>query len=349
MASDVVDIAAVQGQLQLAGIRMVGESTAFLSMIRLIRRVSASDATVLIEGETGTGKELAARAVHYLGARRAFPFIAVNCGALPETLVENELFGHERGAFTSAQTSSPGLLRLGERGTVFLDEVESLPLRGQTALLRFLEDGRFRPLGARGDEESDTRIIAASNLNLSELAAKGGFRLDLYHRLNLLTVRLPPLRLRERDPALLAAHFVAEFAQRYKNPLKKLHADTLAWFQGYDWPGNVRELENLIHREFVLNDAEELVIAPPASARSARHVLADVGTTVPPCYREAKAQAVDAFNREYLSHLLTRTHGNVTRAAKLADKERRAFGKLLRRYGIRHGSFARDDFSSLTR
>jgi len=338
MASDIVDVAAIQGQLQLGGIRMVGESAAFLSMIRVIRRVSASDATVLIEGETGTGKELAARSVHYLGPRRAFPFVAVNCGAPPDTLVENELFGHHRGAFTDAQSCSPGLLRLGARGTVFLDEIEALPPRGQIALLRFLQDGRFRPLGARCDEASDARIIAASNVDLPELAAKGLFRLDLYHRLNLLTMRLPPLRARERDTLLLASHFLAEFAQRYKDPAKRLHARTLEWFQGYDWPGNVRELENLIHREFVLGDGDELLISPPFLATAARPTPLFLADSAPQRYREAKARAVEAFNREYLSNLLSQTHGNVTHAAKLADKERRAFGKLLRRYGIRSGA-----------
>src|SRR5215469_5955868 len=334
MANEVTDVAAIQGQLERGGIRMVGESAAFLSMIRLIRRLSASDATVLIEGETGTGKELAARSVHYLGSRRAFPFVAINCGALPDALVENELFGHERGAFTDAQSCSPGLLRLGARGTLFLDEIEALPPRGQIALLRFLQDGRFRPLGAQRDEASDARVIAASNVALPELAAKGAFRLDLYHRLNLLTVRLPPLRARERDMLLLASHFLAEFGQRYKNPVKRLHAQTLAWFPGYDWPGNIRELENLIHREFVLSESDELLIPPPAFALSLRPASSFDGAAPPRRYREAKAQAVAAFNREYLSHLLTQTHGNVTRAAKLADKERRAFGKLLRRYGI---------------
>ena len=348
MANDIVDVAAIQGQLQLGGIRMVGQSAAFLSMIRVIRRMSASDATVLIEGETGTGKELAARSVHYLGPRRAFPFVAVNCGALPDTLVENELFGHHRGAFTDAQSCSPGLLRLGARGTVFLDEIEALPPRGQIALLRFLQDGRFRPLGARCDEASDARIIAASNVDLPELAGRGLFRLDLYHRLNLLTMRLPPLRARERDTLLLASHFLAEFAQRYKNPPKRLHARTLEWFQGYEWPGNVRELENLIHREFVLSDGDELLISPPFLASAARPAPLFLADSAPRRYREAKAQAVEAFNREYLSNLLSQTHGNVTHAAKLADKERRAFGKLLRRYGIRSGAPPGDDISSMS-
>jgi len=172
--------------------------------------------------------------------------------------------------------------------------------------------------------------------------------LDLYHRLNLLTVRLPPLRVRERDPLLLAAHFLVEFAHRYKHPVKRLHAQTLAWFAGYDWPGNIRELENLIHREFVLSESDDILIAPPAAAAAMRGPAKVASEAVPQRYREAKAQAIADFNREYLSHLLSRTRGNVTLAAKLADKERRAFGKLLRRYGVRRETSWRDDIPSIS-
>jgi two-component system response regulator GlrR len=336
VACNAADVATIQAQLNLAGIRLIGQSTAFISMMRVLHRIAESDATVLVEGETGTGKELAARAVHYLGGRRAFPFIAINCGALPEALVENELFGHSRGAYTHASSAAPGLLHLGNRGTLFLDEIEALPLRGQTTLLRFLEDHRFRPLGARDEEESDVRIIAASNLDLLEQVQKGAFRRDLYYRLNLLAVRLPPLRTRDRDPVLLAIHFLTELRRRYQNQCQRLHRQTLEWFQAYGWPGNIRELENLIHREFLLSDDEELVIVPPAAVAS---VPADWRAPdeqpAPACYRAAKARAVDAFNRGYLTQLMACTGGNVTRAAQLANKERRAFGRLLQRYAIR--------------
>jgi DNA-binding NtrC family response regulator len=307
-----------------------------------MRRIAQTDATVLIEGETGTGKELAARALHYLGARRQYPFVPVNCGAIPENLIENELFGHERGAYTDARAASQGMLRLAHRGTLFLDEIDSLPLRAQVVLLRFLQDKTFRALGSSTEAHADVRIIAASNANLEDLTRTRAFRADLYHRLRTLWLSLPPLRDRPGDAELLAAHFIRECAARYGVPEKCLHPTTRDWLRSYSWPGNVRELENLIHREFLLSDDGFITVAPPACEISAGHpgayLLQRDGDPLQP-YQNARTLALESFDRDYLSRLLVQTRGNVTHAARLAGKERRALGKLIKRYGIHPSSY----------
>ncbi|HEV7606404.1 MAG TPA: sigma-54 dependent transcriptional regulator [Steroidobacteraceae bacterium] len=328
----------IQGILEhvrFAGIPLIGASPVFFKLLRAVDRVAAhSNATVLIRGETGTGKELIARAIHYLGARRDCPFVPVNSGALPESLAENELFGHRAGAFTGATQESVGLVRRAHRGTLFLDEVDTLPAKAQVALLRFLQDGRFRPLGAAAEECVDVRVVAASNRCLEDEVRAGRFRQDLFYRLDLVTLEVPPLRSRAGDVRLLTAHFLQQCAQRYQMPDKPLRPSSAMWFDQYGWPGNVRQLENLIHREFLLSEDAELDIrAPGASSseplESAVHEGADELS-----YRVAKLRAVQQFDRGYLTRLIQRAQGNVTKAAQLAGKERRALGKLLKRYGI---------------
>jgi DNA-binding NtrC family response regulator len=320
---------------------MIGQSPRFVAVMKLISRLADSDAPVLIEGETGTGKELAARAIHYGGRRRAKPFVPVNCGAIPENLIENELFGHARGAFTDAGTAGPGLLRLAHQGTLFLDEIDALPARGQVALLRFLQDGRYRPLGAQREEAADARVIVASNRKLETLLEERSFRADLLFRLRVLSLEMPALRERPGDQLLLADHFLGKFAQRYGNTHDKgrtsVDSHTRAWFDSYSWPGNVRELENLIHRAFLLADGPELRIPVPDSlfsTRSAHSLLQAAADDAPQTYAVARKQALESFDREYLDDLLRRTQGNVTQAAHLAGKERRALGKFLKKYGI---------------
>jgi transcriptional regulator with GAF, ATPase, and Fis domain len=330
-------LANIRSVAETLGIALIGESTAFLRLLESIQLVARhAHATVLIRGETGTGKELVARSIHYLGPRSRFPFVPVNCGALPETLAERELFGHRAGAFTGATHESEGLLRFAHNGTLFLDEVDSLPPRAQGMLLRFLQDGTFRPLGGVREERSSVRILAASNRDLPEHIAGGHFREDLYHRLNVLNVVVPPLRLRAGDAGVLARHFLQACAERYRMPPKQLDERTLSWFEGYRWPGNVRELENLIHREFLQSEQVELRIEPPGEIAA----LAQPPSTAAPrdygqmSYRKAKSIALENFDRAYLAQLLERSLGNVTRAAELAGKERRALGKLLKRYQI---------------
>jgi transcriptional regulator with GAF, ATPase, and Fis domain len=330
---------------------VIGTSAAFLAVVRQIERVAGYDVPVLIEGETGTGKELAARAIHYRSRRRDSPFVPVNCGALPESLIENEFFGHCRGAFTDAREEWPGLLRLAHHGTLFLDEIDAMPARGQVALLRFLQDYQFRPLGGRKSCEADVRVIAAANHNLEELAEHRVFRIDLLFRLKLIGLEIPPLRARSGDSILLAEHFVSQCVTRYGIAGKRLHPAAKEWFLQYGWPGNVRELENLVYREALLNDGAQICARPPSSLHrrtaieapspgattsdDAGHKFNDAG------YKVARARALEAFDRAYLAGVMTRTHGNVTQAAKLAGKERRALGKLLKKYGIASVAFER--------
>lgn len=315
---------------------MIGQSDAFLAAMRLINRIAEYDVPVLIEGETGTGKELAARRIHYKGARQKKPFVPINCGAIPDTLIENELFGHRRGAYTDARADVPGLLKLADGGTLFLDEIDMLPLRGQVTLLRFLQNQTFRKLGGQHDERVDVRIIAASNRSLEQLAAQNEFRSDLLFRIKLMFVELPALRDRPGDARLLASHFLNECAIRYAAPTKHLCVETLDWLDQYDWPGNVRELENLIHRSFLLSDRAEIVIARPGLAIERTDVSGQSTRQADACasYRAAKARAIANFDVRYLKTLLAQNAGNVARAARAAGKERRALGKLLKRYGI---------------
>jgi two-component system response regulator GlrR len=319
-----------------AGIPLIGESPAFLKLLGSVDRVAAhSAATVLIRGETGTGKELIARAIHYLGARRDHPFVPVNCGSLPEALAENELFGHRPGAFTGATHESEGLVRRAHRGTLFLDEVDALPAKAQVSLLRFLQDGRFRPLGSTTEHAADLRIVAASNHCLEDEVRAGRFRQDLLYRLDLLTLEVPPLRSRAGDVRILSSYFLQQCAHRYQMPNKPLRRSSTLWFDEYGWPGNVRQLENLIHREYLLSEEAELDIkAPRDCATQSLAPTQDDEVFDEISYRTAKLRVIQEFDRNYLTRLIQRTQGNVTRAAQLAGKERRAFGKLLKRYGI---------------
>jgi two-component system, NtrC family, response regulator GlrR len=310
---------------------MIGRSPAFRIALERIGRIAACDATVLIEGETGTGKELAARAIHYRGARAGQSFVAVNCGAFPDDLLENELFGHARGAYTDARSDQCGLVELADGGSLFLDEVDALSARGQVALLRFLQDQRYRPLGSRRERSVDVRIIAASNRSLESLVAGNAFRLDLLYRLRLLYLRLPPLRERPGDAVLLAQSFSEQAARRFGGKPRPLSRDSLAWLESHDWPGNIRELENLVYQTFLMCDGPELDVRAEIGAGAQ-------GTGDPLSYRDAKERAIAEFGVRFLSQAMRRTGGNVTAAARLIGTERRHLGRLLRKYGIQSRS-----------
>jgi two-component system, NtrC family, response regulator GlrR len=319
---------------------LVGHSEPFLAVLGAIKKFATCDATALIEGETGTGKELAARAIHYLSIRRSFPFVPVNCGALPDSLVENELFGHVRGAFTDARDDQGGLVSTAEGGSLFLDEVETLSAKGQVALLRFLQDGVYRPLGARSATAANVRIIAASNTDLADLARSGHFREDLLYRLAVLRIRMPALRARPGDARVLAEHFMALYGRRYGKPARPFDPETAAALERHAWPGNVRELENLVHRAFLLDDGPTVCITELAGPpREARHD--DKGAGEELSFARAKAYAIAAFERSYLSHLLARAEGNVTLAAHLCGKERRSLGRLLKKHSIDRSAYSR--------
>jgi len=327
----------------LARLNLVGESSAFLRCVDLIRRYAACDATVLIHGETGTGKELAARGIHYLGARRDFPFIPVNCGAIPDNLVENELFGHTRGAYTDARDSRAGVIADAEGGTLFLDEVETLTPRAQVALLRFLQDQHYRPLGGKHIMVANLRVIAASNENLADRTRRGLFRQDLLFRLNIMGLEMPALRVRRADVAALAHYFVHRLSRQYGRPERPLSRASLALLDRYEWPGNVRELENLVHREFLLCQGSEIEIDP--ASLDPRHFgpsAAAFALNGADRFQAAKARAIAEFERSYLAQLLAETHGNVSLAARRSGKERRSLGKLLKKHGIDRSQYARE-------
>jgi DNA-binding NtrC family response regulator len=337
----------------LAGLNLIGRSPAFLHAMACLRRLLPSEAPVLIQGETGTGKELAARALHYLGPRANGPFVPVNCAALPDHLVENELFGHERGAYTDANASARGAIGEAVGGTLFLDEVEALSPKAQAALLRFLQDKEYRPLGGGRARRADTRVIAASNADLRSLSERRAFRPDLYFRLDILSVTLPPLRARGGDLELLSRHFLELYCGKYRLARRHLDGRSVAALRAYTWPGNVRELENLVHRSVLMGEGPSLDLRPGAEASrpldwgpgqerapgpSWDPAGANPVAVLPPGgFAAAKARAIESFERAYLAQLMEETGGNVTQAARRAAKERRALGKLLKKHAIRAG------------
>jgi DNA-binding NtrC family response regulator len=313
---------------------LIGASPCFLRAVETLSLIARSEATVVLSGETGTGKELFARAIHYMSPRMGHPFIPVNCGSVPDHLLENELFGHVRGAYTDAGTAAPGLLKAAEGGTLFLDEVDALTPPAQVKLLRFLQDREYRPLGSAKSVTASIRIVAATNANLLECVRARTFREDLYHRLNVLSLCVPPLRERLDDVPRLAEHFLAAFAlQERRGPLR-LTARAMQKLMGYDWPGNVRQLEGVVQRAVILAagpdiDAGDLSIPVDVVASSEG----------PLRLREAKARAIEQFERSYLIALLAVHRGNLSRAARQAGKERRSFQRLLQKHKLVRESF----------
>ena len=304
---------------------LVGRSARMREVYRLLDRAAQVDATVLLLGETGTGKELAARAVHYQSARREHRFVPVNCGALPADLVESELFGHARGAFTGAANAKAGLFEEASGGTIFLDEVGELPLTAQVKLNRALQEREIRRVGDTAPIPVDVRVIAATHRDLREEAKAGRFREDLFYRLNVLTITLPPLRERVEDVPLLAAHFLEKHARAVRRIIRGFEPEAMRRLAGHAWPGNVRELENTVERAVAIASA-----APPA-------IPAAVLASLP--YRDAVAGARDRVTRDYLVALMAEFGGNVTRAAERAGMERESLHRLLRRHGLRSDDF----------
>jgi two-component system response regulator GlrR len=313
---------------------LVGESEIFMNAIKKISLLAGSNAPVLISGETGTGKELFARAIHYQGLRQGKPFIPVNCGALPDHLFENELFGHIKGAFTDASLTQKGLIAEAEGGTLFLDEVDTLSPSAQVKLLRFLQDGEYRQLGSSRSVTAEARIIAASNADLVAKVEQKLFREDLFHRINILSLYVPSLRERRSDIPLLAIHFLDRYSKQYGRECSRLSPAALDKLMIYPWPGNVRELEGVIHKAIVLNPRpvllpNEIDLAVPYSGKtSANNAL-----------REAKSLAVGEFERGYLATLLAAHRGNISHAAKAAGKDRRTLQRLLRKYSLDRRAF----------
>jgi DNA-binding NtrC family response regulator len=307
--------------------QMIGRAPTFVEAVSRIPKLARSSANVLITGETGTGKEMCARAIHQLGSHADQPFVPVNCGAIPSELVENELFGHHAGAFTGACSTVRGLVDDAEGGTLFLDEIDSLPLQTQVKFLRFLQDQEYRPLGARKTHQANIRVIAASNADLDGVIRSGKFRPDLFYRLNILPLKLPALRERRGDIPLLARHFVARYARETSTPVKELSRNALDKLVAYEWPGNIRELQNMIERALVLSQqpmiAGEDIWLPGTSA-----------PTDEPSFKALKAHAIGEFESAYVRRLLTANDGNISKAARAARKNRRAFWELMRKHQI---------------
>jgi len=313
---------------------LVGESECFLGLIEKISLVAKSNAAVLISGETGTGKELFARAIHYHGSRQGKPFIPVNCGALPDHLFENELFGHAKGAFTDASSAEKGLIPEADGGTLFLDEVDTLSPSAQVKLLRFLQNGEYRFLGSSRTAIADVRVIAATNGDLVQRVKLKLFREDLYYRLNSLFLLIPPLRERMDDIGLLTMHFLARYAREKKQHVREISRPALQKLMAYTWPGNVRELESVMTRALVLSASqtlqpEDIDLPSPHSEELSQNKS----------LREAKANTMRVFEQSYLVNLLTTYRGNITHAAKAAGKERRSFQRLLRKHNLDRHSF----------
>ena len=307
--------------------QLLGTSESFVAEINKIPVVARSDISVLISGETGTGKEMVGCAIHYLSPRAGKPFVPVNCGAIPTELLENELFGHERGAFTGAGGSRAGLIQEAENGTLFLDEVDCLPLMAQVKLLRFLQEKEFRPLGSTKVCKGEVRIVAASNANLQDAIAAGTLRRDLYYRLNVVPIVLPPLRERSGDVLVLARHFLAKYAAALKSPARSFSPEAERKLMLYSWPGNVRELEHVIERVVVLCSEkviQESHIVMPGESNSATALS----------FQEMKANVISEFETNYIRNLLIAYKGNISRAAEAAQKERRTFWQLVRKHKI---------------
>jgi two-component system response regulator GlrR len=317
-----------------ARIKLIGDSPQFLKILDIINQVSDTEAPVLICGETGTGKELAARAIHYLSRRRERPFIPVNCGAIPDNLLESELFGHVEGAFTDAKQKRTGLVTEADGGTLFLDELEALTPKGQVVLLRFLEDRAFRPVGQSRLKETDTRIVSAVNSDLKSAAEEGRFRFDLLYRLAVISFTLPPLRDRGDDKHLLSDHFLKECAGEYGRPPRPLHEDVVDTIDTYDWPGNVRELKNFIHSAFITSSGPTIALPVAGILGPTRTDIGRQRPLLDTPLAEAKASVVNDFERAYILRMLRKTEGNISQAAKLAGKDRRSFGRLIRKHNI---------------
>jgi len=315
--------------------KLVGRSPKFRVVLDIIESVADTDAPVLIHGETGTGKELTARAIHYSSRRRERPFIPVNCGAIPDNLLESELFGHAAGAFTDAKHSRLGLVVEADGGTLFLDEIQALSPKGQVVMLRFLDDCSFRPVGQTRSRKVNTRIVSASNLNLLRAAHEDLFRFDLLYRLAVVSFTLPPLRERGEDKHLLADHLLKECPSFYNRPFRPLDEHIRDLIESYDWPGNVRELRNFLHSAFLMSSGPKITIPPtgivgPIAASCPRDVVPPMDAP----FKQAKAQMMNAFERNYIRRMLRKTNGNISQAARLSGKDRRSFGRLMKKHNI---------------
>ena len=316
---------------------IIGRSEAMLDVFKMVETVARTSSTVLLTGESGTGKGLVAQAIHYHSLRRERPFVALNCGALPETLLESELFGHMRGAFTGADANKKGLLEVAEKGTVFLDEIGEMSPVMQVKLLRVLQERRFRRVGGLDELQADIRVIAATNQDLERLVTEGRFREDLFYRINVIPIRLPALRDRREDIPLLADHFLARFADQMGKAVTAISREAVELLIQYDWPGNIRELENVMERAVAL-EATPTVLPESLPAAVRRDRPAGVGpvpsAALPPSGFDLEAH-VQQIERGYIAKALQQTGGVQVKAAELLGMSFRSFRYYAKKFNLR--------------
>jgi two-component system response regulator GlrR len=316
---------------QLGMENIICRSDVMIDVLKRVQQAASTDSTVLITGESGTGKELIAKSVHLASSRRKKPFIAVNCAALPESLFESELFGYEKGAFTGANTRKKGFLSQAQEGTFFFDEISQVPLPMQVKLLRVLQENEFHPLGAGHDVKLDVRFIAATNEDLESKVARNDFRKDLYYRIHVIPIHVPPLRERLECIPYLAAHFLDQYAGRMNKGVRRLSSSAMDKILSYDWPGNVRELKNVIEYAVAIStrrviDADLILEKEKVNKDSLNPVQT---------LKTAKCK----FEKDYIKKLLSLTGGNVTQAARHAGKYRADFYALIKKYGLNVDKF----------
>jgi two-component system response regulator PilR (NtrC family) len=314
---------------------IVGRSDKMLAIFKLIEQIARTDSTVLVTGESGTGKEWVARAIHFYSLRRDRPFVALNCGALPETLLESELFGHMKGAFTGASANKKGLIEAAEKGTLFLDEIGEMTPMMQVKLLRVLQERKFRRLGGVEELEGSMRVIAATNQDLNRMIADGKFREDLFYRINVIPIHLPPLREREEDIPLLAEYFLAKYRDQMGKDIHGLSQQTMDLLDAYEWPGNIRELENVIERAVALEKSQtilpeslpEHIAKRVAKGPAAAGLLPETGFNL--------EEHVEGLEKEYITQALNRAGGVQVKAAELLGMSFRSFRYYVKKYNLK--------------
>ena len=321
---------------------LVGSSPPMLEVYKLVAKVAAGKSTVLLEGESGTGKELVARAIHSNSARRDGPFVPVNCAALPESLLESELFGHERGAFTGAVSAKPGLFEMANGGTLFLDEIGDISQALQVKLLRVLQEQEVRRVGGTAVVRLDCRLIGATNQNLETLVKEGRFREDLFYRLNVVRIPLPPLRQRREDIPMLAHHFLQQCAGGQPHPIRGFLPETMACLQQYAWPGNVRELENVIERVVSLSRGPLVLPSDLPEAIRQAHSGSTAGTGGHAPGESGAWLTLEEVEKRYLQQVLQETGGNKAQAAKILGIDRRTLYRMAERFGLDLGEGSGD-------
>ncbi len=311
-------------------VEIIAKSPPMREILALIERISHTDANILVTGESGTGKEMVARMIHQRSQRAGMPFIPVDCAAIPENLIESELFGYEKGAFTGATTSREGLFEAANGGTVFLDEVAELPLLMQSKLLRLLQERKVRRLGSNRFISLNVRIISATNRDLNRSVSEGHFREDLYYRLNVINIHLPPLRERREDIPLLALHFLKRYSVTYEKNIRGISPEVMELLEGYSWPGNVRELQNIMERAVILCNDDYLTLHDiPSEFLTLKDDTLQIFTT----YHSAK----ETFEKQYLQNLIRSVSGNISKAARVAGLNRRTIYRLLKKHDIKVG------------